>query len=211
MENKPIKEYEDLYEVSYDGRVFSKDKEPIYQGHSYLKGRELKQELIKRRHTNYRRVTLSKDGKTKRFMVHRLVAEAFIPNPENKPHINHLDNMGENNYYYNLEWCTPSENMTHSYKQGRLDIALTKATKAAAKVISGKAKTRWNDRVDSVFNDVKLLSIDSYGKHPRGQVQCTLCDKKYEVSLETLLMKRKTTGCKSCSLIQTHIKRKLND
>jgi len=208
MENIPIERYENLYEVSYDGRVFSKDKEASYKGQSYLKGRELKQELIERRHTNYRRVTLSKNGETKRFLVHRLVANAFILNPKNKPHINHIDNVGENNYYYNLEWCTPSENMTHSYSQGRLDTALENATSAAAVVTSTKARTRWNERIGKVFNDVKLKSIDTYGKHPRGQVECVLCGKDYEVSLETLLMTRKTTGCKSCSLVQTHKNRK---
>ena len=61
---------------------------------------------------------MSKDYVTERFQVHRLVAEAFIPNPENKPFINHIDNNGLNNHIENLEWCTHKENTKHSLKNG---------------------------------------------------------------------------------------------
>lgn len=79
----------------------------------------LKPDVSRCTHTNYLRVTLCNLGVTSRHFVHRLVAEAFIPNPENKPYVNHIDNNGENNSVSNLEWCTHSENMLHSHKQGR--------------------------------------------------------------------------------------------
>lgn len=61
----------------------------------------------------YLKVALSSHSVQKRFLVHRLVAEAFIPNPEGKPCINHKDGNKQNNCVENLEWCTLSENQRH--------------------------------------------------------------------------------------------------
>jgi hypothetical protein len=63
-------------------------------------------------------VDLCKNGKKKTFLVHRLVATAFIPNPDNKPYINHINGNKTDNRLENLEWCTQSENMKHSYRTG---------------------------------------------------------------------------------------------
>lgn len=69
-------------------------------------------------HDGYRRVTLYKNNKPKHCPVHRLVAETFIPNPENKPTVNHVDGNKTNNCVSNLEWCTRSENSQHAYDEG---------------------------------------------------------------------------------------------
>jgi hypothetical protein len=66
----------------------------------------------------YARITVSFEGKIKRFSVHRLVAEHFVPNPDNKPVVNHLDGVKLNNSASNLEWCTHSENHQHAYLHG---------------------------------------------------------------------------------------------
>lgn len=66
-------------------------------------------------------VTGSWEGKQQHFYVHRLIAEAFLPNVENKPHINHKDGNPSNNSINNLEWVTPSENVTHAYSLGLID------------------------------------------------------------------------------------------
>ncbi len=68
--------------------------------------------------TGYEKVTLKIDGKRKDFKVHRLVALAFIPQVDGKPHINHKDGNKTNNVVENLEWCNRSENMLHAYKIG---------------------------------------------------------------------------------------------
>lgn len=64
----------------------------------------------------YLYIDLWKSGEKYRKYIHRLVAEAFIPNPENKPYINHIDGNPRNNNVNNLEWCTPLENVEHASK-----------------------------------------------------------------------------------------------
>lgn len=93
------------YVVSAEGQVFRKGR------HNPLKPDTGK--------AGYQRVTLSLDGQVERFLVHRVVAECYIPNPLNLPHINHIDNDPTNNAATNLEWCTSSSNMQHCHKQGR--------------------------------------------------------------------------------------------
>lgn len=61
-------------------------------------------------------VCLTYHGKHKHFAVHRLVAQAFLPNPENKPEVNHKDGDTKNNHKRNLEWCTRTENQQHARK-----------------------------------------------------------------------------------------------
>jgi hypothetical protein len=107
---KDIKEYEGLYQVSNLGRVKSIERKvDIYsrKNKKYYK-RTIKQKFIKYggNTIGYVNVALSKDGYTKPMYVHRLVAEAFIPNPNNYPVINHKDENKENNTVDNLEWCT---------------------------------------------------------------------------------------------------------
>lgn len=117
---KDIKGYEGLYQVSNLGNVKSLSRNKILISDKYTNNA-----------TTYHRITLCKNGVTKRFLVHRLVATVFINNPENKPQVNHIDNNGSNNIYTNLEWVTASENMQHSVKQGRQIKCQTAATKAA--------------------------------------------------------------------------------
>lgn len=106
---KPIEGYEGLYEISNMGNVKSLPK---------CRGRYEGGEKILKQHRSeqgYMKVTLCKDSKVKSFRVHRLVAEAFIPNQENKVQINHIDGNKCNNNINNLEWNTGSENIKHAY------------------------------------------------------------------------------------------------
>ena len=112
--------YEGLYEVSNDGRV--RTVEHIANGHT-ITPRELAIRIYKNQ--RYARVRLYRDGKPKDYVVHRIVAEAFIPNPYNKPQVNHIDGNRSNNMVENLEWCTASENQRHAYKTGLKDIENT--------------------------------------------------------------------------------------
>lgn len=105
---KAIEGYEGLYEISNYGRVKSLDR--IGHGGRKLKGRILKKAKNK---DGYFVVDLDSHGKRKQFRVHRLVATAFIPNPNNYPCVNHKDENKLNNNVDNLEWCTIKYNSTY--------------------------------------------------------------------------------------------------
>lgn len=109
---KSISGYEGLYEVSNLGDVRSLDR--IVQsrwGDCKIKGRILKPGTIKQ---GYLFVVLCKDSVMKSFRVSRLVALAHIPNPENKPEVNHKKGIKKDNRVSELEWSTPSENVIHA-------------------------------------------------------------------------------------------------
>lgn len=189
---KDINGYEDLYQVSNYGNVKSKNKIPKYKGQSYLKSRVLKQDIVKRNHTNYRRVTLCKNGKCKGYQVHRLVAGHFIPNPENKCCVNHIDNNGENNKVTNLEWVTQKENMQHSIKQGRSECMKVNLDNTHKIIASNK---RMDAKVGSIIGQYEILSVDSYGKKGYFICKCNLCN--------TIIKKRKdalNSGHKKCRM-----------
>lgn len=114
---KDIKEFRGLYQVSNLGRVKSIDRTTIYNTGAIrtTKGKILS---IGKNKLGYSQVSLSKHDKQYSRRVHRLVAEAFILNPNNKTQVNHIDGNKENNKVENLEWCTKSENELHAYKMG---------------------------------------------------------------------------------------------
>lgn len=118
---KDIKDYEGLYQISNLGRVKS-------VGRIVKRGTNFKpvcERVLKMGDKDgYKYVILSKSGKTKTGWVHRLVAQAFIPNPDNLPCINHKDENPSNNVVNNLEWCTHSYN--NSYNDVRIRAAMDK-------------------------------------------------------------------------------------
>lgn len=134
---KPIKGYEGFYEVDNLARVFSVDRVVTVNdnGRIYdkpLKGKKIRQGMHSK---GYKVVTLTKDGKTKTFFVHRLVAEAFIQNPNDLPMINHIDEDKTNNLPENLEWCDNYYNMMYGH-----------ARQKQAKKIRGRKHTEEHNR-----------------------------------------------------------------
>lgn len=96
---------------------FTKNYQVDIEGNVYNTRTGHKKRLIKQR-SGYFYVELFKNNKAKRYLVHRLVAKAFIPNPENKPQVNHKDGNKTNNHVSNLEWVTNSENQLHAFSMG---------------------------------------------------------------------------------------------
>lgn len=103
MKEKKIPDYED-YAVTTDGNIISyknNKRKVLYKTIHFKNG--------------YENIKLCKNNVTKTFLVHRLVAQAFIPNPDNLPEVNHRDKNRHNNCVSNLEWCTRKQNLYDSY------------------------------------------------------------------------------------------------
>jgi hypothetical protein len=114
---KPISGYEDIYEISNWGRVKSLSRDIVYEtGHS----QRMHEKVLKlQKHTHdYKSIGLHDNKVQATFLVHRIVGEHFVDNPYNYQWINHKDGDKSNNYYKNLEWCTPSDNSKHAFKIG---------------------------------------------------------------------------------------------
>lgn len=113
---KDIQGYDGIYQISNYGKV------KICEHIIYTKDNVLikvKERIMKTFITRgYEQVILQKNGKSKHYQVHRLIAQSFIPNPENKPQVNHINGIKTDNRLENLEWCTQRENQIHAYKTG---------------------------------------------------------------------------------------------
>ncbi|MFD6509331.1 NUMOD4 motif-containing HNH endonuclease [Bacillus sp. NPDC060175] len=111
---KDIQGFEGRYQVSNLGRVRSIDRIDAV-------GRKKKGQVLKayKDLKKYTRVYIYlNEGYGQKRPVHQMVARAFVPNPEDKPEINHIDGNKDNNMASNLEWCTSSENTIHAFKNG---------------------------------------------------------------------------------------------
>lgn len=109
---KDLVSFEGRYQVSSYGNIRS-----ILTNHGKYQER-LKKPRQRSKTCKYLYVQLSVKDKAHHEAIHRAVAKAFIPNPDNKPFVNHIDSDRYNNHVYNLEWVTASENIRHGYEHG---------------------------------------------------------------------------------------------
>lgn len=153
---KPIAGYEGLYKVSNLGRVCNTQK-------------VLKQTVSRK---GYARVGLHKNGNLKTIEIHRLVAQAFLDNPNGFPEVNHKDENKLNNMVENLEWCTRKHNVTYGNRQ-----------KKATETKNRKCLTRQGriERIKAIFDDISAQS----------SIDCEMID-KYKKELNNLLNSLRT-------------------
>ena len=161
-----IKGYEGLYAITKDGRVWSYPKD--CKNH-FTKGRYLK---IKSKSNGYHRVVLAKDRKYTNKYIHRLVAQAFITNLENKPEINHINCIKTDNRIENLEWVTCKENMKHA-RENNLYLGSVLELRSRGRLTKGnilkiRNKMNNNNKYKDVAREYGIsMSTVNHIKHKR--------------------------------------------
>lgn len=136
---KPIPGFEGFYEVDNAGRVRGVDRSVIT---IIGVNRLMKGQLIRPRYDKdkYKHVSLCRYGKEYDKKCHRLVALAFIPNPENKPFVNHLNGIKDDNRVINLEWSTEQENTDHAIRTG---LIILNSKRVYQKDLQGNVVKEW--------------------------------------------------------------------
>lgn len=169
---KPIPNYEE-YEVSTFGRVkrLAYDKPVCGGGFQHCNERILSPQPRK---NGYQAVVLSKKGIVKSFLIHRLVALTFIPNPSNLPQINHKDENPSNNCVDNLEWCDQKYNSNYGTSKDRIALKLKNGL---------LSKSVQQYRTDGIFVKEYPSAIEAsrqLGLSVSGIVSCCNCNPKYK-------------------------------
>lgn len=155
---KKLKGFENYFLISSNGRLIAR-KRTIVCGQNKKQTKQLKARFLKpfKMNTGYYAVELCVNGKNTRKLLHRLIAENFITNPENKTIINHIDNKKHNNSLENLEWCTQKENVFHAIKIGATKWEYLK--KLTKKQIN-KIKKMYNKKTFNQAMIADLFKID---------------------------------------------------
>ena len=170
---RAVKGYEGLYAVSNTGQVKS-----LFRYKKILKPNVMKR--------GYCTVELFKDGQSKRLLIHRLVAEAFIPNPDNLSQVNHIDENPMNNSADNLEWCTAKYNMNYGDGAKTRHLKIDYTTEKRKQIARENGRKRGkpiyqmkNGEIINKYENAKQASIATGIDH--GHI-CDAAKGKYKTS-----------------------------
>ena len=191
---KPVPGYEGLYEVSNLGRVRSVNRYVKSKGESYWlrKGKMLSPAKDK---NGYLKVNLSCNGKNNIIRVHRLVAQAFLPNPDNLLEVNHKDEDKTNNRVENLEWCTAKYNNNYGTK-----IERQKKTNIQNGFWTGLSKEEYMKKYNQDRKEYKKKW------YQENKDKAKEYDKKYyQKNKENILMQKKEYYLKKKEQIQNNV------
>jgi len=174
------------YEASTEGQIRSIDRKDTA-------GRNRKGKVLKpaTKADGYLMVGLRKDGQTIGCNVSRLVAQAFLPNPKNKPEVRHINNVRADNEVVNLQWVTKAENTAYTMQSNPQSIAKTVRvsdieTRQQANIIAVEGMKH-----DLMHTTMKFQDIGAkYGKHGSEVSRCNVGQRYYDETLEYPLRKR---------------------
>lgn len=165
---KPVKNFENLYEISNIGRLKSLPRPRRYKdiNTGLYKTYMTKEYIIKGRinDNGYKRTILSKNGTRFYMDIHRLVAEVFIPNPENKPCVNHKNGRKLDNRVNNLEWTTYKENNNHAQNTG-LWKTVTFNKKPILNITTGKQYESAIAAAKDIHKEVPTSNVETVMKN----------------------------------------------
>lgn len=159
---KDVVGYEQYYQVSNLGRIRSKDREVRNNKGKCIKAARILKPQQNNNGYLYFQIKLS--GRMVKLYIHRMVASAFIPNTNNKPQVNHIDNNPQNNCVNNLEWVTPKENVHHAMKQGRFDksFSMTLEKFAESRMLKQRPVIGINVKTGEI---VEFETVNEAGRH----------------------------------------------
>lgn len=147
----PVKGFEGIYEISSEGKVYSIN-------FNRFCGRKLRKTWI--RPDGYEQIFLNKNKTKKAYKVHRIVAIAFLPNPNNYKDVNHKNGNKKDNRVENLEWCNRSQNVQHAYDTGLKPI-LTGSRNGNSKVVLDIMSHIFYDTAKecSIISGIKYMTL----------------------------------------------------
>jgi len=180
---RDIPKYEGLYAATESGKIWSYPKQRSSKNGKWLRQTIMSNTTNRINPHKHFFVGLYKDKKRKICQVHRLVALTYIPNPENKPQINHKDGNPLNNCVDNLEWMTASENIQHGIKLGLIDNFSEKCKRIRSE----------NGKKMGAINGMKSRRLFSFAEadcirkmHETDKISCRKIAKAYDCSDKTI-------------------------